>query len=294
MSDYIDVWEPPLDTVSNVLEKLCKQDNKPLFSGGSSRGWSRYSTLQRCPRLYRLKYIDNRTDHTEFSEVSESLEVGTVFHAFLSMYYSKNWWTPEELLEKLLKENCSATFVAEGWRVFDAYRNEYAFDYIEPLGVEVTAVDVNGNSCRYDLIARIKANVQGGKNLQHGLIPGGVYIFEHKTVKTFFDKTQDGWDMDGEIRGELALWDRCDNLRQYGKLSGLVINLISREKKPKAKRTLIVSTDFAMKHHLQTLDEWTQIEDIYKARGVWPQAMSNCVNKYGRCQFFNYCRNGGK
>lgn len=295
MSDMIGLHVPK-KSIGTVLDDICKKHLKPVFSGASSRGWSRYSRLQRCPKLYKLSYISPPKRSAFEIEHSDSLEIGTAFHAFLSMRYSHLWWTPQELLDMLLDSPCEASFVAEAWRLYEAYALNYENDYIQPLGVEITGKDPEtGNSCRYDLLVKIKTDITAKQAQQHGLIPGGTYIFEHKTTKAIYADVLDGWDMDGEIRGEVALWDRDLTLEQrYGKLCGLVINVVSRAKRPEMRRILVAPSTLATKQHLKALEDWTEIEQFYTNQNIWPPASNGCVSKYGRCEFFNYCRTGGE
>jgi hypothetical protein len=58
-SDYIDLRPPP--TLQMALRRVIPLLGLPEESiGASSMGWSRLSTFQKCPYLYKAKYVGDQ------------------------------------------------------------------------------------------------------------------------------------------------------------------------------------------------------------------------------------------
>lgn len=161
-----------LDTASSdIFERY----GMGRMGGASGRGWSSFSTMQRCPYLFKVRYIDKIRGLPALA-----LELGSAFHTFLALHYrwmrDETWkLTPEIFKEELLGEGVRPEPVIEAWRLYDAYRYHYENDYLIPLEEEYWAEDPDGNSCRYDLIAKIAPNNQFG-------LPAGAVIGEHKAL----------------------------------------------------------------------------------------------------------------
>ena len=160
--------------IDDVLVDVFARHNMGRLGGASGRGWSSYATFQRCPYLYKVKYIDR-----ERGTPALALETGSAFHTFMALHYT--WMldenltlTPEVCREELLDNGARPEGVLAGWQCYDNYRLHYEQDYIYPLGIEEFAEGDHGNTCRYDLIARVDKP-------QPGIIPG-TYIVEHKCL----------------------------------------------------------------------------------------------------------------
>lgn len=184
MNDLISLLPPVQDfkTIDEVLVEVFARHNMARLGGASGRGWSSYATFQRCPYLYKIKYIDR-----ERGAPALALETGSAFHTFMALHYT--WMlddnltlTPEVCREELLTNGARPEGVLAGWQCYDNYRMHYEQDYLYPLGIEEFAEGEHGNTCRYDLIARVDAP-------QPGVIPG-TYIVEHKCLAAS-EKLQD-------------------------------------------------------------------------------------------------------
>jgi hypothetical protein len=160
--DLVSLSARPLDDV--LVDVFGKYDMERL-GGRSGRGWSSFAAFQRCPYYYRTRYLDGRR-----GSPSRALETGSVFHTFLALHYT--WMmdeglqlTPHVCRQELLDGGANGDNVSAGWRLYEAYADRYVNDYFYPLAVEHRVADPAGNSCRYDLFAKIET-------AQVGLPPG--------------------------------------------------------------------------------------------------------------------------
>jgi hypothetical protein len=267
--------------IDEVTSDIFEEYGLPRLGGASGRGWSSFATIQRCPHLYKVTYLDRFR-----GTPGKALEVGSIMHTLLALYYSwmvdDNWkLTPEIMKNALMQRGARPESVIEGWRLFDAYQNHYTSDYIYPIAQEVWAQDPDGNTCRYDLIARVVEDQPG--------IPAGIFNIEHKSAARFSQPYLDGWRNDGEVIGQMMIWKRSGLDEKYGELKGTIVNIIGKQKVPLFHRTIIPLEAWHVSQHAQDLKMWTAIRNMYEASGFWPKSRTNCTNKYGTCQIFDSC-----
>lgn len=264
-----------------------------IITGGSGYGWSRYSTLQKCPYKYNLKYRKK----VERGAAPAPLEIGACFHAFMAMYYQRindltighEQPTPEagELCDLLLEYNADALRVNEAWRIFEAYAAHYENngDYLHPLAVEVHAADRKSPStCRYDLIAEVHET-------RPGILPG-IYIVEHKSASRLDRGNQEGWHLDGEIMGQLMLWGPSGMKAKYGPLQGVIVNIVTKTKWPNFHREIVSPPTKHIRRQKKDLKMWRGLETLYDSTNTWPRSLASCWGRYGACEFFDHCRDG--
>ena len=270
------------EPMSDAIGAVCEQMDLPVVSGGSGKGWSMWSTLERCPRAFYNKYIAEipRDD-------SSALGVGGLVHALLAFWYSDGERTPFDPVAfktALLERNVNPESVYEAYRLFDAYCSYYEEDYLTPLATEYTAKDPKtGNTCRYDMIAELH------DPLPVGLTPG-IYIVEHKTTaKSFTWEVREGWDLDGEILGEIALWERAGLDKIFGKLQGLIVNVIGKQKQPEFHRAFVWPQEKAAQRHLAVLSHLEVLRKGYVKKGSWPMYFQGCITRYGKCDYYQHC-----
>jgi hypothetical protein len=282
--------------VDKALADISAAHGLPMISGGSGKGWSYWSTLQKCPYAFYLKYVEPM--ELEDTEEPFHMAVGSVVHALLAWHYlppriaygaggKKLTATPGKLKSLLEAAGCNPEVIYTAWRVYSAYDSRYEDDYLQPLAVEFPALDpLTGYTCRYDMIAEV------GKGApQH--MERGVYIVEAKTASTFTRDTLEGWNMDGEILGEIALWDRSGAQRRFGKLTGLMVNILGKQKTPQFHRYIVVPKPAWSELHLQNLNYLAALERRLRKRTAlgkpWPRYNSSCIHRYGRCFFHDHC-----
>ena len=175
IADYINMSpDPNVRYVDDILKELFTHHKMERLGGASGRGWSSHASFQRCPYMFKLKYLEGQR-----GAPSAALEIGSLIHTFLALHYT--WMldenltlTPEIARATLMAEGARPQSVIEAWRLYEAYRVKYENDYLTPLDMEAWAQDPDGNTCRYDLIAEVK-------QAHPGVMPG-TYIIEHKCL----------------------------------------------------------------------------------------------------------------
>ncbi len=204
----------------------------------------------------------------------------------LALYYQglrdpKTRLSPERLKDELLNHNADARNVSEAWRLYEAYTAHYADDYLTPLAEEEFASDAAGeNTCRYDMIARVESN-------NH--VPPGTWIVEHKTSSRFDMATLEGWKNDGEIIGQIMLYKPAKLTKKYGKLMGVIVNILGKQKIPKFERVIVPVQKWQATAHKRDLKIWNALEQMNRATNTWPRSRAHCVHRYGMCEYFDHC-----
>lgn len=264
------------------------------MGGASGYGWSRYRDLQMCPHKFWRKHVDPKRHKRDEVRHPSALQLGSAFHAFLAIYYqrqidllAKKPPVPEagELCDLVLANGGEPVLVNEAWRLFEAYANYYEThnDYLTPLAVELLAKDKGGPStCRYDLVARVEST--------DGKILPGTYIVEHKTSSRMDRSVTEGWHLDGEIIGEVMLWNKSGMKRKYGPLQGVIVNIITKTKVVNFHREIVSPPTGQLRKQYNDLKVWRAMEQVYTATNKWPRAMAACWGRYGACEFFEECR----
>lgn len=280
---------PPVD---DVLADIFDEAKLARLGGASSgKGWSSFSLWQRCPRAWRRRYLDQ--SRSVLWTESPSLAIGTLVHVFLALYYTGMMaednpfrsLTPEIVYERL-RQRADPAFVSEAWRLFVSYAIYYKHEQIIPLAIEHDLRDPRtGESCRYDLIAYIPEERPG--------MLAGTYAFEHKTASRFDWPTLNGWQNDGECIGEVALWQRLGLDKRFGELRGLVVNIIGKQKEPRFHRTTVAPSGWQVDQHLRDLTRWEGLISLAKSTNSFPRARGNCIGRYGACDYWDECIDGG-
>lgn len=290
-NDFV-VSATPYRSLGVVLEEIAIEKNLGTLSGGTEKGWSRASTFERCPHAYYLRYVK----HFEPEVEKKHRDIGSGVHAFLALHYTGVMaklhkgpipiTTPEWLREVLLeKQDVNPEALHEAWRVFEAYRSYYAEDYFRPIDVEYTVVDdKTGHSCRYDLVAYVDKNDRD--------IESGWYICEHKTASQFSMDTLTAWELDGEILGQILLWERCKLEQTFGPLKGVIINILGKQKSPDFYRTIVDPKPEFSKRHLKVLNHLDDRIATHRKARYWPQYWNGCVTRWGRCDYWDHCSSG--
>jgi hypothetical protein len=277
---------PPVD---EVLGEIFAQHQLPYLGGVSSgRGWSSVSTFERCWYLWKQRYLE-RGARPSLRVESPSLAIGILVHMFLALHYTGMMdeaspyrvLTPEAVYDRV-KLKANPEFVGEAWRVFQAYRLYYMHDVLIPLAVELNMRDPRtGESCRYDLIAFVPK--------QHGELSPGTYIVDHKTGSRFDDNFLNGWQNDGEIIGQVALWQKLGLEKRFGPLKGTIMNLCGKQKEPKFHRTIVAPNSWRVRSHLDDLRRVEGLINLAVANDMFPRSRANCINRYGKCDLYEHC-----
>lgn len=180
----------------------------------------------------------------------------------------------------------SLSVILEAERLFDAHTRHWGkVEDVTPLAIEWFAADEQlGYTCRYDAIMRV-----GDKD---PIIPPGVYIFERKTAKWLDESYLESWTIDGEILGQIHCWHHSDCERRFGKLDGVVMDVVSKGKIPECRR-IVIPPDIPMAQaHARWIEMTKASISLWRALRVYPQSFANCFGRYGRCSQWSNCALG--
>lgn len=274
--------------VDEVLAEIYAKSGVPRLGGMSTgRGWSSVSLFQRCPFAWNRRFRQQRQPWILME--SPSLAIGTMIHTFLASHYmmmiDPAYPLEPEAIYEVSRRFANPEFVEEAWRVFSAYRLYYQLEVIQPLAIEHNLVDPRtGESCRYDLIAYFPEDAADCR--------AGTYVLEHKSSSRFDQDTTGGWVNDGEVIGQVALWKRLGLDLRFGKLQGVIINLLGKHKVPQFQRILVSPDSWQIEAHLDDLKRWEGLIQLACSSNSFPRARSGCINRYGRCSYFDECAGG--
>ncbi len=288
-SDFLEELDIKLfPPVEDALMKIFGKYGIERLGGASTGfGWTAFSTYQRCPYLFRRRYVEpiNTVNLLPATE-PEARAVGTVIHSLLAVYYTRMIdesypLTPELLRDEML-QRANPEFINEGWRVFLAYSLYYQDENIMPLAVEYDLRDPRTKeSCRFDLIAFFPES--------HADRAAGTYNVEHKSAGRFDDATLNGWGNDGEVLGQQMLWERMKLGLRFGQLKGTIVNILGKQKEPKFHRTTVAPETWQTIQHARDLKKWEAYVGVARATNVWPRARGNCIGRWGKCDLFEFC-----
>lgn len=271
--------------VEVALEQIFAAYGIERLGGKSSgRGWSSFSTFQRCWWAYKRRYIDKSPPHALVEP--ESRAIGTVIHALLAIYYLRmiqpDYPLTPDMLNTQMMAIANPKIVVEAWRVFYQYALYYQLENIQPLGIEENLVDPRtGESCRFDLIAFYPERI-------HERLPG-TYIIEHKSVQRFDRSATDGWANDGEVLGQVMLWKRLGLDKRYGPLRGVIVNLLGRQKEPKFHRTTVAPGSWQIEQHRNDLKRTEGLMQLARSMDMYPRMRAGCITRYGFCENWESC-----
>lgn len=275
--------------IDEALHEIFDAAGAARLGGASGTlGWSSFSTFMRCPYLWSRKYLQPKKKPA--GGESPALVVGSLVHTFLALHYQRMIepdypLTVDAAYKALRMSAANQEGISEAWRLFEAYRIFYRDEGVVPLAVEyLTADPRTGESCRYDMIARTTIEKPGQ--------PIGTYVFEHKTAARFDDSALTGWVNDGEVIGQIMLYDRLHLERRFGKLQGVIVNIIGKQKVPDFHRTMVSTNFWQTDQHAQDLQAWEALKRMYTAAGTFPRARANCITKFGKCSEWETCATG--
>lgn len=279
-------------SIEKAVGQVFEEKGVPRLGGISSgSGWSNVSLFQRCPYAWKRRYIEPLK--IEFFGIETEilpLAVGILIHTYLAIYYQRMIVpgypiTPEDVNQRVRELGCNPEVFLEAWRLFVGYRLFYQNENIQPLAVEFDLRDPRTNhSCRYDLIAYFPEE-------RPGMLPG-TYFVEHKSAARFTADVLEGWIGDGEVLGQVDLWDRLHLDRRFGPLRGGVINLLGKQKTAEFHRTIVAPTGWAIDQHRSDLRRWNGLIQLAKSTDSFPRTRNNCIGRYGRCSNWTHCTTG--
>ncbi len=121
------------------------------------------------------------------------------------------------------------------------------------------------------------------------LLPG-VFCVNHKTASDNGMVTREQWKNDGQILGEIDLYERLGYHKKWGQLRGACINLIIKTKSPQYTRSYVYPARGILRDHRKGLKIWSAAMDMAEATGIYPRARAACVTKFrGFCELHEHC-----
>ncbi len=279
----------PFPLVDDVLKEIFEERGLKRLGGASSgRGWTSFSIYQRCPYAWKRRYIDSSEPQIAMRVESPSRAIGSLIHTYLALYYENmlvdspyRGFTPE-IAHEMIVRRANPELVLEAWRVFVAYVVYYQHEKIIPLAVEHDLKDPRtGESCRFDLIAYFPEDQSGLK--------AGTYNIEHKSYGRFDKQALDGWANDGEVLGQVALWDALKLEKRFGPMKATIVNILGKQKEPKFHRTIVAPETWQIEQHLNDLKFWEGMISNSRATGIFPRARTGCITRWGFCDYWNHC-----
>lgn len=276
--------------VDFATRKLFESINKPVLGGSSgARGWSSISTFQRCRYLWKNQYGSGKSVIDETQPGPDALEVGSLTHLFLAIHYLQRIdpsypIDPEAAKRFLELQLVTPAVINQAWELFDGYRAYWGTeDWMRPLAVEELVVDPRtGFSCRWDLVFEVTKPFEN-------LLPG-VYVSDHKTASKNDMVTRDQWQNDGQILGNVDLYNRLGYRKRFGPLRGACINLLIKTKVPQYLRSIVLPQKRVLSDHHKSLKIWDAEMRVAEALGSYPRSRASCVTRYhGFCPLFHHC-----
>lgn len=272
---------PPLD---ETLAECFRQVGVPRLGGQSTgSGWSSVSLFQRCPYAWKRRYIDDAPPEIAIEPPARS--IGSLIHTFVAVYYTRmrepNYPLKPEDINTFLVGKVQPEYLSEAWRVFVAYTLYFQLENIMPLAIEYEIRDPrNNDSCRLDMISFFPDDAPGR--------PAGTWIVEHKSAGRF-DLAAKSWANDGEVIGQVRLWERMGLSKRFGPLQGAMVNILGKQKDPLFHRTYVGLASWLTKQHGHDLRIWNGRIGLAKATGVFERARGNCIGRWGLCDHYDHC-----
>ncbi len=270
--------------------RLFDSINRPYLGGSSgSRGWSSVSTFQKCPYLWQVKYRGAKSLYNPDVPGPEALEIGSLTHLFLAIHYSQRIdptypVDPYAARRFLSLAPVTPAYLEAAWQLFDGYLAYWGDEaWMTPLAVEELAVDPrSGFSCRWDLIFRVDAPFEN-------MLPG-IYVCNSKTAGDNSAVTRDQWKNDGQILGEIDLYQRLGYHRRFGPLRAACVNILIKTKVPQYTRSLVIPSKPILRDHHNSLRVWDAQMRLAEATGNYPRSRASCITRYrGFCELFDHC-----
>jgi hypothetical protein len=268
-----------------------------IDSGPSERGWSYYSTVLRCPQLFYWKYVYPKiaTRPTTFSDYTEPLARGTIFHVAAAHHYARMWARAHGKNEDLVCPPEVAMKIAAAkigelgeerlpivQAMWSAYLQRYPVETFEVVAVEQPAeVLIEGVrlTARIDLIVKEPT--------------GRIFIYDHKSSARMESKVMRRYTLHGQRFG-LELLGRKLYGDQFG---GVVINHITEDCEF-VRKSSEPAPWMARKFPLTITLAAALIESLTAKCGTdpsaWPAFPSDqsCYGPYGACPAIPICQWG--
>lgn len=262
-----------------------------IDTGPSERGWHRAETVLHCPQMFAYKYKLGLQDND-----SGPLVRGTLGHVGLAHYYARlmcvargldpNVYYYDPLDAVQLKADRVGAAAQPFIEPIQGLVRHYIADRVmeagalEILGVEVPVeTRINGHRItqKLDLVVRDQRRK--------------VYFYDHKFVARIDKKSIDRYGLSGQF----LLMETFGRELFGQEFGGARINLLGVNDF-KIERAEPPPRPFAKQEFARTIDFAEKLIAFYDNTDPWhwPKMFSEtvCYTPYGRCPFFDLCREG--
>jgi len=269
--------------------------------GASPRGSTYYRRLQLCPREHLLA---NKV-HWERLPRADALDIGLLWHGCKETYRKSLMAIQNGHYRPSTPEQDAFYFLqrfrdAKGWdafydcvsRMLEAYftrwqsHNEWHYIAVEwSCGWTKASHPEIVAQLGFEITTRLDAVV-----IDHSFAPVVRHI-ETKSARALDPVTVQGYGQDDQILGQAFLAKHAVDWQALGypPYVGGIVDITTKAKEPKCERLPVAPDSDQLGAWMQSKRYWYWQEQQYEAYG-YPKNYANCTRRFGRCQFFDYCR----
>lgn len=284
------------------------EDVLPGKNGGASpRGSTYWGRVQSCPREHLLGNLMR----WEPVPRAHALDFGLLWHHLLESYYTtlqlnqrgvQTPFTPDRVAFSALQPFRDPPGWGEIYEktsvMLDGYLTRWrnADQYLEILGVETQlGVDPQGNFFQLDGFPQT-SRLDGVVKDWSGQAPVGRHL-EHKSAWRMETNLLVGYSQDDQVLGQCYLGHQLIDWRKYGVYyAGALVNITTKTKDPSNERVPVNPSYEQLHEFVRSKRYWHRYAQMLE-RGdepeeeQFPKNFTKCVRRYGRCGYFDYCRN---
>jgi hypothetical protein len=266
-----------------------------LNAGASPRGWSRLSTILRCPQQYAYTYILSEEDGGGRSGGnSPALIKGSLIHTGLAHHYRRMMADQqgedrEQWYEPMIAMQFQAAAEGVDWIDCLEASQDCVKDYISHYGVEefkVVAVEemISTQIGEHLVTGRADLIIQQRST-------GKVWIVDHKSTGRISGAQSKYYGISGQLIGYEYMGREIFG-EHWG---GMLLNQVQHTK-PKYNRVELPPAPNMLARFPQVVRDAEERIAQLESRDVhnYPMAMNEltCYHRYGACNFVDKCRWG--
>lgn len=289
-------------SLQKSVERTPYEDVIDVKGGPSPRGSTWWRRAQSCARE---DFLANEL-RWEAIPRARALDTGLLWHGVLEEFYNAKRAIQQGTVLKKTPERIAFEFLqqfrdADGWlsiyeligRMFDAYLERWRQrdDQLEIIGVEITLGFTRETHPEifarfgFESTTRLDALV-----VDHSYSPVTRHL-EHKSASALDPQTLLAYAQDDQLLGQTYLGNYFIDWTALGypPYVGAIVNVTSKTKSPKCERLPIAPSDDQLTAWAEHKQYWQWQRSQYEALG-WPRNYVNCTRRYGRCQFYDVCR----
>lgn len=275
----------------------------PGESGASPRGSTYWGRVQHCPREHLLANVLKWSRRVR----AKALDWGLLWHGCLESYYKavlahQQGRPLDKVPERYAFEFLQLFRDAEGWdevyagvtRMLDAYFERWKADRNawEILAVEYTCGWTA--QTRPDLVQQLgfEQTTRLDLVIRDWTLRPVVRHVEHKSASALDPQTILGYAQDDQVLGQCYLARFGTNWAALGAhepYMGALVNVTTKAQSPRCERLPVQPSDTALGAWADSKRYWAWQRDQYEVLG-YPRNYVSCTRRYGRCEFYEACR----